>query len=122
MLRKTVQLVDVQGAPLGADDQGDATTWPAWTDNFFWEVEDDERVALEAEAFAAECDRRDAPPEPWPTAEEMAEVEAEAEAGRQDAPRLSGEDLWLSLMWTSLPPRSQASDDELAQLASHGCV
>jgi hypothetical protein len=114
-----VTLVDIQGNPASADDQGDAATWPAWTDNWHWEVEDDERAAIEAEAFEAECDRRDAPPEPWPTAEEMAEVEAEA--GRHDAPRLDGEDLWRELM-SAGHQASQVSDEELGQLAGHGCI
>jgi hypothetical protein len=69
-------------------------SWPAWTDNFFWEVSDDERAALEAEALEAECDRRDA----------------------VDAP---GNRPWLTLMWSGpLPPSSQVSDDELGMMGA----
>jgi hypothetical protein len=56
-----IQLVDIHGNPISADDQGDATTWPAWTDNFFWEVSDDERAALETAEFDRLCDIVDAP-------------------------------------------------------------
>jgi hypothetical protein len=59
--------VDIHGydVPTGEKDlpphdPTDASQWPAWTDNWYWEVSDDERAALEAAAIAEECDRRDA--------------------------------------------------------------
>ena len=112
-----VVLVDITGRPIVADDQGNAATWPQsnLADGWHWEVSEDERAALEAAEVERLTDLHDAPPDPWPTAEEMAEVEAEA--ARHDAPRLSGEELWLSLMWTSLPPLSQVSPDELAMMS-----
>jgi hypothetical protein len=40
-----VPLVDIDGRPITGD--LDASQWPAWTDNFYWEVEPNEVVALE---------------------------------------------------------------------------
>ena len=51
-----VILVDIDGRPITPDDQGDAATWPAWTDNHYWEPgsgEDDEPTAAERADFAA---------------------------------------------------------------------
>jgi hypothetical protein len=53
-------------------------TDPAWCDPMEWTLPDAELEAIDAERFAAECDRRDAP-DPWPTDEEMAEFDAEEE-------------------------------------------
>ena len=80
-----VILVDIDGRPISADDQGPAEAWPAWTDNHYWEVADDERAALEAAEVERLTDLRDAPPDPWPTDEEVAEYERwqeQAEASR----------------------------------------
>jgi hypothetical protein len=74
-----VRLVDIHGREITPADQGDAVTWPAWTDNHYWEVADDERAALEAAEVERLTDLHDAPPDPWPTAEEMAEYDAEEE-------------------------------------------
>jgi hypothetical protein len=64
-----IHLVDVDGfdVPTGEKnlpphDPTDPANWPAWTDNWFWECEPDERAALEALALEAETDRHDAPP------------------------------------------------------------
>jgi hypothetical protein len=65
-----VHLVDTEGfdVPVGEKDlpphdPTDPACWPAWTDNFFWEISDPTEVAeLERLALEAECDRRDAPP------------------------------------------------------------
>jgi hypothetical protein len=57
-----VTLVDIHGRPIVADDQGDAASWPAWTDNHYWEVADDERAALEAAEVERIRDVLDAPP------------------------------------------------------------
>jgi hypothetical protein len=56
-----VQLVDSHGTPIDADDCGDAAAWPASNDvdGWYWEVEPDERAALEQAAFDEECERRD---------------------------------------------------------------
>jgi hypothetical protein len=40
----------------------DPAEWPAWTDNWFWEVADDERAALEAAEVERITDVLDAPP------------------------------------------------------------
>jgi hypothetical protein len=40
----------------------DPAEWPAWTDNWFWEVADDERAALEAAEVERIRDVLDAPP------------------------------------------------------------
>jgi hypothetical protein len=56
-----ITLVDLDGRPIDADDCGDASQWPAWTDNFFWEVSDDERAALEAAELDRLCDIVDSP-------------------------------------------------------------
>jgi hypothetical protein len=61
-----VTLVDSKGAPIGADDEGDAATWPAWTDNFFWECEPDVMAELEAAEVERLTARHDAP-DPWLT-------------------------------------------------------
>jgi hypothetical protein len=76
----------------------DPAEWPAWTDNWFWEISDPCEVAeLEAEALEAETDRH-------------------------DAMSLS-EERWLTLMWSGpLPPAATPTDDELGQLAAFGCV
>jgi hypothetical protein len=61
--------------PTAPFDPWDSPYWDVW----HYEVSDPaERAALEAAAIAEECDRRDAP-DPWPTAEEIAEFDAEAE-------------------------------------------
>jgi hypothetical protein len=103
----SVHLVDIHGfdVPVAEKngvphDPTDASQWPAWTDNFFWEVSDpDEVAALEA----AELERcQDIVDGPSPD-----------------------ESRWLTLMWSGSPaPESgrQVSDDELSQLAAHGCV
>jgi hypothetical protein len=49
-----------------------------WCDPMEWTLPDAELEAIDAELFAAECDRRDAP-DPWPTDEEIAEFDAEEE-------------------------------------------
>ena len=67
-----VQLVSIDGRPIGADDQGNASTWPSWTDHFFWECEPAVMAELEAAAIAAECDRRDAVD---PPASQISDVE-----------------------------------------------
>jgi hypothetical protein len=56
-------------------------TDPAWSDGTEWTLPSPELEAIDAELFAAECDRRDAP-DPWPTDEEIAEYEAEVERDR----------------------------------------
>jgi hypothetical protein len=68
-----VNLVDITGRPIVADDQGEAAAWPSWTDNHYWEVADDERAALEAAEVERIRDVLDAPypplsqvsPEEW---------------------------------------------------------
>jgi hypothetical protein len=60
-----------------------AASWPAWTDDDRWELGPDDA------------------PTPWPTAEEIAEYEAETR---------------------DIPPRRQVSPIELSQIAAHGCV
>jgi hypothetical protein len=82
-----VVLVDITGRPIVADDQGNAATWPQsnLADGWHWEVSEDERAALEAAEVERLTDLHDAPPDPWPTAEEMAEYDRwqeQAEASR----------------------------------------
>jgi hypothetical protein len=67
-----VVLVDIHGNPCVADDQGDAATWPAWTDNHYWEVADDECAALEAAEVERIRDVLDAPPVSQISATELA--------------------------------------------------
>jgi hypothetical protein len=58
-----VTLVDIQGRPITAYDQGDAATWPAWTDNWRWEITDEgERAELEQAEVERQADLADAPP------------------------------------------------------------
>jgi hypothetical protein len=74
-----------------------AESWSDYWDLYTWELSDPTEVAeLTAAAIEAECDRR-------------------------DAPRLDGEDLWREMM-SAGHQASQVSDDELAQLAAHGCI
>jgi len=110
-----VTLVDIQGRPITADDQGDAATWPQsnLADGWHWEVSEDERAALEAAEVERITDLHDAPPDPWPTAEEMAEVEAEAEADRREQ---------VFERWISANLRQQVSEEEISQLMSHGAI
>jgi hypothetical protein len=79
-----VTLVDIHGNPITADDQGDARSWPASNDvdGWHWEVAEDEREALEQAEVERIRDVLDAPPDEWPTAEEVAEYHAEVEDDR----------------------------------------
>jgi hypothetical protein len=79
-----VTLVDIHGTPIVADDQGDASQWPAsnLVDGWHWEVPPDDTAALEAAEVERITDLHDAPPDPWPTAGEVAEYEAEVEDDR----------------------------------------
>jgi hypothetical protein len=90
-----VTLVDaLTGRPITPDDQGDASAWPAsnLVDGWFWSVADDEREALERAEVERITDLHDAPPDPWPTAEEVAEFE---EGGPDDPfARAEAEDAW----------------------------
>jgi hypothetical protein len=110
-----VTLVDIHGRPVTPDDQGDAATWrPSYeNDCVHYELPPDEMAELEAAAIADETDRRDAPPAPWPAVQEMAEVEAEAEAERREQ---------VFESWIGANLRQQVSDDELSQIIGHGCV
>jgi hypothetical protein len=102
-LHRDVQLVDLNGRPITPDDQGDAATWPAWTDNWRWELSDpDELAALEAAEIERQCDLRDAP-----------EFSA---ADRQDFAD------WLSQADDDAPVRRQVSPIELSMLAAHGAI
>jgi hypothetical protein len=80
-----VHLVDAEGfdVPVSEKDNvphdpTDPADWPAWTDNWFWEVEPFERAALEQAAFDEACDIVDSPS--------------------------PSEERWLALMWSGLPP------------------
>jgi hypothetical protein len=77
--------------PAGPFDPWDSPYWDLW----HYEISDPTEVAeLGRLAVEAEIDRRDAPPDPWPTAEEIAEYEAEddpfARAEAEDAWREAG--------------------------------
>jgi hypothetical protein len=55
-VHRDVQLVDLNGNPITADDQGDASAWPAsnLVDGWHWEpgsAEDDEPTAAERADF-----------------------------------------------------------------------
>jgi hypothetical protein len=105
-----VTLVDIHGKTISAEDCGDAASGPASNDvdGWYWEVSDDERAALEAEAFEAECDRRDPIDAScrWPLM--FAEMTAVATAtGRDRYEGIAG---------------GNPSDDELGQIAAFGCV
>jgi hypothetical protein len=98
-----VTLVDPEGflVPLvekSTDPEPDPTdpaNWPAWTDNWFWEVSDPTEVAeLEALALEAETDRYDAADSDSQWARMMAEHPA------------------------PLAPANQVSPDELAMAAA----
>jgi hypothetical protein len=84
-----VVLVDITGNPISADDQGDATAWPAWTDNHFWEVSGDEREALERAEVERITDLHDAPP-PARDWEEGGPDDPFARAEAEDAWRAAG--------------------------------
>jgi hypothetical protein len=61
-----VQLVDIHGNPISADDQGDAATWPASNDvdGWFWEPgsgQDDEPTAAKRAEFESWLASLDAP-------------------------------------------------------------
>ena len=91
---KDVELVDLDGRPITPDDQGDAATWPAWTDNHYWEPGSGQDDA--------------------PTAEERAEFESWL-AAVDDADGPPADDF-------DFPRRRQVSPIELAQLAAHGAI
>ena len=91
-----VILVDIDGRPITPDDQGDAATWPAWTDNHYWEPgsgEDDEPTAAERADFEA-----------WLAQAEASEVPVDQE------------EAW------DFPRRRQVSPAEISQLAAHGAI
>jgi hypothetical protein len=91
-----VTLVDIYGNPITPDDQGDAASWPAWTDNHYWEP-------------GSGCDDE-------PTAAERADFEAFlASAAAAEVP-VDQEEAW------DFPRRRQVSPTELAMIAAHGCV
>jgi hypothetical protein len=50
--------VDIHGKTINTDDQGDAAAWPESNDvdGWFWEVEPDERAALEAAEIERQAD------------------------------------------------------------------
>jgi hypothetical protein len=67
-----------------------------WCDPMEWTLPDDELEAIDAENFARMCDIVDSP--------------------------TPGEERWLRLMWSGMPPVDQCSPEEYSQLQSHGCV
>jgi hypothetical protein len=93
-----VTLVDIHSRPINPP----AATWPAWTDNHYWEVSDDERAALEAAEVERLTDLHDAP--------------AVLAADRDDFAA------WLSQADDDAPVRRQVSPIELSMLAAHGAI
>jgi hypothetical protein len=79
-------------------DPSDRRNWPAWTDNYFWEVDDAERAALEAAEIERQCDLHDAPPL--------------SAADRDDF------HAWLDQLDAGYPPRDQVSPEELSMMSA----
>ena len=90
-----VILVDLDGRPTTPDDQGDAATWPAWTDNHYWEP-------------GSGCD--DAP-----TAAERADFESWLAQADDAAGPPADEEF-------DFPRRRQVSPIKLSMLAAHGAI
>jgi hypothetical protein len=136
MLPNNVHLVDVNGydVPVGEKDlpphdPTDAANWPAWTDNFYWEVEPDEHAALEAAEVERITDILDAP-QPSPGEAIWAQLMIEGSlssvsGGSPDAEpyQPTAEDWadyhgWSEDLDRRRPPLDQVSDDELAMMAA----
>jgi hypothetical protein len=93
-----VQLVDIDGTPISADDQGDAASWPASNDvdGWYWEPGSGQDDA--------------------PTAAERADFEAWLASAAVSEVPIDQEEAW------DFPRRRQVSLAEISQLAAHGCV
>jgi hypothetical protein len=126
-----VHLVDIHGfdVPTGEKDlpphdPADASQWPESVelDAIHYEVSDPaERAALEQAAISAECDRRDAV-DPWVAL--MVSGALPALSGGAPKPFEPTAEDWADYHgWSEdLDRRRQISDDEVAQLAAHGCI
>jgi hypothetical protein len=131
-LHHEVHLVDAEGfdVPVAEKDNvphdpTDPAEWPAWTDNWFYEVSDPaEREALEQAAFDEECDRRDMVDDSCRWHAMMASGLPPIAGGAPEYTDADRSDLeaWLDQVDRDYPPANQVSDAELAQLAAHGCV
>jgi hypothetical protein len=90
--------------------------WSDYWDLYTWELSDPCEVAdLMAAAINAEIARRDAPPEPWPTAEEIAEFEAEIADATDRRERVFSD-------WIASNLRQQVSPEEISQFIAHGAI
>ena len=125
--------------PVVALAEADASTWPAWTDNWFWSP--GECPAGMSDHITACIPESDETNEEWMARLEDQEAEEKARVLRQYEPL--AEDLAEYAAWSAaleagcLPPavadhfrlgeydairRGQISADELGQLVAHGCI
>jgi hypothetical protein len=100
-----------------------------WCDPMEWTLPEAELEAIDAELFAAECDRRDAVDapgdRPWITLMMSESSGLPPISGGAPEPFTPSAEDWADYHGWSEDlerRRRQVSDDELGQIAAHGCV
>jgi hypothetical protein len=89
-----------------------ALSWPAWTDNWFWETDAADVVALEAAEAERLADLADAPDAAWSRmmAESLASPPVAGGGPEPTAEDLRDLEAWLSQVDRPDPPHDQVED------------